>query len=108
MEITADSKTTVQPKSNFTKKFLDALPIPKDGKRYSQRDSQVGGLGILVQPTGHKSFYWFRKVNGKPTWKTIGDFPALTIENARMKASEFNAALARASADNFQSDVPIF
>jgi integrase len=108
MEITADSKTTVQPKSNFTKKFLDALPIPKDGKRYSQRDSQVGGLGILVQPTGHKSFYWFRKVNGRPTWKTIGDFPALTIENARMKASEFNAALARASADNFQSDVPIF
>jgi integrase len=104
MEIDAKGKTSV--KQNFNKKAIDALS-PRS-KRFTVYDEGVRGLGILVQPTGHKAFFWFRKVNGKPTWKTIGDFPSLSIENARMKASEYNAALARASADGFQHKVPLF
>ena len=68
MEIKAKGKTSV--KLNFTKKGLEALPKPS-GKRVTVYDQIVNGLGILVQPTGHKAFFWFRKVNGKPTWKKL-------------------------------------
>ncbi len=77
-----------QGRFNFRKKSLEALTPPKE-KRAVFYDV-TRGLGLLVQPTGHKSFFWFRKVNGDPTWKTIGEFPDLTIEQARAKAAEYN------------------
>jgi integrase len=90
---------------NFTKKDLEALPTPRE-KRVTYRDTQTRGLGILLQPSGHRSFFWFRKVRGYPTWQTIGVFPDLTIEQARTNASELNAKLARWKADGYQGDDP--
>lgn len=90
---------------NFTKKAVDAFPIPAE-KRASYYDTQVRGLGVLVQPTGHKSFFWFRKVRGYPSWQTIGIFPDLTVEQARTNAAEFNSKLARWKADNYDGDDP--
>lgn len=93
------------PKTNFTKKWIEGLPMPKE-KRSFHYDTATRGLGILVQPTGHKSFFWFRKVNGRPTWQTIGAFPDLSIENARQKAAEFNAKLSRWKADSYDGPNP--
>jgi hypothetical protein len=50
-------------KLNFTKRSIEALKSPKE-KRAMYHDMQVRGLGVLVQPTGHRSFFWFRKVRG--------------------------------------------
>src|SRR5258708_24969544 len=90
---------------NLTKKEIDALPTPKE-KRTIVYDTQTRGLGVMVQPTGHKSYFWFRKVRGYPTWQTIGAFPDLTVEQARTRAAEYNSKLARWKADNFEGDDP--
>src|SRR6266404_1053390 len=84
---------------------LEPVPVPAE-KRTILYDTQVRGLGVMVQPTGHKSFFWFRKVRGYPTWATIGAFPDLTVENARAQAAERNAKLARWKADEYQGDDP--
>jgi len=89
----------------FTKKGLEALPTPRE-KRASYRDTETRGLGLLVQPSGHRSFFWFRKVRGYPTWQTIGVFPDLAIEQARMNAAELNTKLARWKANGYDGDDP--
>jgi len=89
---------------NFTKKKLDDL-TPGD-ERYTVYDLRVNDLGLLVQPTGHKAFFWFRKVRGYPTWLTIGTFPDLTVEQARLQASELNAKTARWKASGYDGDNP--
>ncbi|MGB8785581.1 MAG: Arm DNA-binding domain-containing protein, partial [Terriglobales bacterium] len=66
---------------NFTKKALAALPTPEGREVF--HDSTTEGLGLLVRPTGRKSFFWFRRVNGDPMWITIGNFPDLGVEQAR-------------------------
>jgi integrase len=78
---------------NFTKKSLDALRAPSE-KYATYYDEQARGLGLVVQTTGHRAFFWFRKVQGHPTWKTIGTFPDLSIENARARADEYNTSIA--------------
>jgi len=69
-------------------------------------DTRVSGLGVIVQPTGRRSFYWFRKVHGRPTWKTIGDFPDLTIEQARARASQMNAEIADWKSRRYEGPSP--
>jgi len=93
------------PRINFTKKALDAINAPVNS-RAVWHDVQTRGLGLLVQPTGRKSFFWFRKVNGDPTWKTIGEFPDLSIEQARACAAGFNKSLAEWKSKNFEGPSP--
>lgn len=90
---------------NFTKKSIEALPTPTE-KRAAYRDTTTRGLGLLVQPTGYKSFYWFRKVRGYPTWQTIGAYPDLTVEQARAKASELNTKNASWKANDYDGPDP--
>src|SRR6185437_7196286 len=90
---------------NFTKKALDSLTAPQTRATYY--DTQVRGLGLLVQPSGHKAFFWLRKVQGYPTWKTIGAFPDLSIENARAKAQEYNSSIAKWKADDYEGPAPL-
>ena len=90
---------------SFNKKGLAALPVPKT-KREVYHDKGTRGLGLLVRPTGHKSFFWFRRVNGDPTWKTIGDFPDLEIGQARESADGFNKKLAEWKRKNYEGPSP--
>lgn len=92
-------------KFNFTKRTLDALAAPV-GKRAIYHDTRTRGLGLLVQPTGHRAFFWFRKVRGVPTWKTIGTFPDLTVDQARAKADTNNTELAKWKASNYEGRNP--
>ncbi len=93
------------PKVNLTKKFIDKLPTP-EGKRVLVYDSQTRGLGVMVTPTGHRSFFWFRKVAGYPTWRTIAPYPDLSIEQARAKASEYNTNTAEWKAKEYEGASP--
>jgi integrase len=90
---------------NFTKKTLESLPTPTE-KRVVWHDVQTRGLGILIHITGRRSFFWFRKVNGDPTWKTIGEFPDLSIEQARASASDYNTKLATWKSNHFNGPSP--
>lgn len=79
---------------NFTKRKLESLAPPAQG-RAIYHDEQTRGLGMLVQSTGFRSFFWYRKIHGQPTWKTIGPFPEWTVDAARGKAAEYNSRWAQ-------------
>jgi len=89
---------------SFTKKKIEALKPEAERRAYP--DPETPGLGLLVHPTGNKTFFWFRRVNGVPTRKTIGEFPALSVENARTKAGEFNTALAKWKGSGYSGPSP--
>ncbi len=91
---------------NLTKHGIESLPTPKAGKRASYRDSRESGLGVMVQPTGNRVFFWFRKVRGRRTWKTIGGFPDLTVEQARVKAKKLNSQLADWKSSEYSGPSP--
>lgn len=92
-------------RENFTKDLLNRIQ-PSPSKRITVYDAQVSGLLIRVQPTGAKTFCWLRKGDGQIRFKRIGEFPAMSIEQARGKASEHNATLARWAADDFAGPNP--
>ncbi|MGZ8216897.1 tyrosine-type recombinase/integrase [Methylomagnum sp.] len=69
----------------FTKKELEALPLPDKGRAYVH-DGKVNGLVLQITPTGTKSFQAYRKVGGKPVRVTLGRYPDMTIEQARKAA----------------------
>jgi len=79
---------------NFIKKSIEALLTPSEGKRLYVYDTKVRGLGLSVTSTGTKTFILYRKVEGRPERITLGHYPDLTIEQARRKATELNAAIA--------------
>jgi integrase len=90
---------------NFTKRAIENLSVPDSGRaRYL--DTGTRGLGVVVQPSGEKSFYWFRKVRGYPRWETLGRFPDLTVEQARDAAEERNNRLAKWKANRYEGKNP--
>lgn len=82
-------------KFNFTKAALDSLPVPASGKRGYYYDTKMRGLGISITSNQVKSFLVYRWVNGKPERVTLGRYPDLSIEQARRKTEEINAAIAQ-------------
>jgi len=87
---------TTQPKTKrfrFTKESLNRLQPPAVGRFYVYDDT-TQGLALCVTSTGAKSFYWYRKVAGKPERERIGGWPEMTVENARRAATSRNGQLA--------------
>jgi integrase len=80
---------------NFTKAALQTIEAPTERRRDLYRDAKTKGLFLFVTESGKKTFYLYRKVQGKPTQISIGAFPDLTIEQARRKAEEFNGQIAQ-------------
>jgi integrase len=78
---------------HFTKKAIDALPLPRSQRSYHY-DDQVRGLAVAVAPTGRRTFLLYRKVAGKPERISIGPYPDLSIDQARKRAEELNGAIA--------------
>ena len=76
------------PRITFTKKTLDALPLPAEGKRATYTDAKAPGLELRVTPKGTKTFTcqrWIR-ADSRPERVTLGRYPAMTIEQARRYA----------------------
>ncbi|ELY4128796.1 integrase family protein [Cronobacter malonaticus] len=80
---------------NFTKKAILELPPAPPGKQVEYADSGVSGLRVRVGPTGVKAFCIARYRSGKFIRATLGRFPDLTVEAARVKALELLGTVAR-------------
>lgn len=81
---------------NFTKASINALPLPEKEKRQVYRDTKTSGLQLRVTHSGVKTFSVFKRIkNGSPERITIGRYPDLTVEQARAKAAEINATIAK-------------
>lgn len=89
---------------NFTKKTLDALPLPPTGKRFSFKDEKVRGLIVRVTANGQKTFQLYQKHQGRPVRVTLGTFPDTTIENARREATKAKGALAGGANPNVEKN----
>lgn len=74
----------------FTKRSFEQLTI--EDKRYRVKDcghrDSVNGLILEVMPSGSKFFRFRRKQLGRDVSVTLGEFPNLTIENARKLAKQ--------------------
>lgn len=85
---------------NFTKKTLDALPLPKTGKRLYVYDTKVSGLELMVTESGKKSFKVYRKLRDKPIRVTLGKYPELSVEQARLEAQKVIAEMLKGTNPN--------
>jgi integrase len=76
----------------ITKRFVDSLERGAD--RYIRWDDDIKGFGVVVQPSGVKSYlYRYRTPEGEDRRPTIGKHGALTPDQARSKAEEMRQAV---------------
>jgi integrase len=73
-------------KINFTIATIKSLPEVKNGARDYYYDLKTPGLGIMVFSSGTKTFFLYKRVDGKPDKIKLGRFPDLSIEQARKLA----------------------
>lgn len=71
----------------LTEKAVAALKAGHDRKQYF--DDTQAGFGIRVEPSGRKAFLWYAKVNGKPRMKALGEFPLVSVSDARAAADKW-------------------
>jgi integrase len=92
---TRGSTSVAQRKFNFTRQRIEGLPNPTSGQRAYYYDTKVRGLAVAVSAMGKKSFLLYRKVSRRPERITIGPFMDISIEQARTRAEQLNADIAR-------------
>ena len=85
---------------SFTVDRLAKLVCPPSGRPAMDgqawfRDDKVPGLAFMVSESGAKSFYWYRKVSGKPTRVRLGTPAEMNVEQARRRAGELNSQMAQ-------------
>ncbi len=78
----------------FTKRSIEALPIPANGRTYYY-DTAIPGLACCITSSGNKSFYRIGRVNGRPVRLLLGKFPNITVEQAGQQCKEFSGAIAK-------------
>lgn len=66
---------------------------PPPEKTRSIYDAKVETLGLRMTPAGKRSFFWYRSVAGKLTWRSLGEHPAVSVEVARGMASDLDDKL---------------
>lgn len=78
---------------NFTKKDIDALPIPVKGF-VSYSDTKENGLKLYVSYSGSKTFFIRKFIDGRQERIIIGSYPDLLISQAREKALKLKTDIA--------------
>jgi integrase len=81
-------------RSPFTEAFVKNLKPPAKGRSWHY-DDKAAGLALMVTAAGRKSFYFYKWANGKPAQFKLGDWPAVSVSQARDLASEQLATIAR-------------
>ncbi len=80
-------------KQHFTKALIEAIK-PDAEETLVFTDDKTAGLILRVFPSGKKTFVFYRKLGGRPRRANLGEFPAMTVENARKAAMKFGAEIA--------------
>ena len=74
----------------FTQQRLSSLPLPIS-KRACYYDDKMSGLGLMVYPSGKKTFFLYIRVKGRPDKIKLGIFPEIGIDDARSRATTLKA-----------------
>lgn len=78
---------------NFTKQSISKLPPPLKGMT-TYRDTKEKGLSLYITSTGSITFFVRKRINGRDERINLGNFPEVTVENARKKALQAKAEVA--------------
>lgn len=70
---------------SFTDERIRKLPIPTTG-RPAVYDDKIPPLCVRLSPTGRRAFYVYKRVNGRPVFVKVGDFPEMKVHAAREEA----------------------
>ena len=70
---------------NFTKTIINNLPIPEKKLSY-YKDSKEKGLSLYITNNGVITFFIRKRINGKDERILMGNYPDVSIENARNQA----------------------
>ena len=78
-------------KVTLTDRRLKSLAPAMIGARYEVMDSVVPGFGVRVTPNGKRTFILVGRFGGSknPTRRALGEYGALTLEQARAKARKW-------------------
>jgi len=79
---------------SFTKRALEALPVPASGRVY-YHDRGQASLAICLTAAGTRTFYRVGRVDGRPERIKLGRFPDLSVESARKRVREMSGDIAR-------------
>lgn len=84
---------------NFTKTSLQQLPLPNKQLAY-YKDEKEKGLSLYITKKGIITFFVRKRVNGIDERILLGNFPTMTIENARKKILEVRVRVAQGQNPN--------
>jgi len=110
------TKRAESTKLHLTEKMVNKLPLPpKLGRATVMDDGGARGLGVLLRNNGRhggsRSYFWYRKVNGRGRWKALGDTSNLRLDGpdgARDLAGLWNTKADRWRADGYPADANPF
>jgi hypothetical protein len=85
-------------KFKFTKRKLESLK-PTD-KMVTYHDNETTGLKLTISKAGTHTFMVYRKIMGRPERIKLGNFPSMTVEQARKKANVINASISQGDNPN--------
>lgn len=78
-------------KLKITKTVIEGAKAPGNEKLYIW-DTILSGFHVIVRPSGRRSFYAFYRLRShKQQTVKLGDFPAMTVEEAREKYKELTS-----------------
>jgi integrase len=83
---------------NLTDRYIKSRPAAPEGERVDYADAIVPGLVLRITDKGHKSFVLrarFPLQPKNPTRRALGDYGAVTLEQARQKAREWLDLISR-------------
>jgi integrase len=80
---------------SFTKPLLESLPTPEARERAVYHDTHKDSAGLQLRVTASaKAFFVQKRIDGVPQRVTLGQFPDMTIEQARKEAAIIKAEIA--------------
>jgi len=79
-------------KINFTISSIEKIPFPEKGAK-TYYDTKENGLSLIVSYGGSKTFYLYKKIDGRPERVKIGRFPDIKVEQARSKTIKFKSQI---------------
>lgn len=88
----------------FTQKAIEKLPVLKERAHYYDKD--IRGFGLRVEASGRKSFFFFVKANGKPEFRSLGQFPDIDVQKAREAAKLWAGRLSNWKLTGFEGPSP--
>lgn len=81
-------------KVKLTEAMCKNAICPDGGNRITVVDSKMPGLILRVGESGAKAFYAYRWFRGQPIKVKLGDWPAITLDQARELANQVNMKIA--------------